>query len=174
MVTDVSNERQCRDLVAAAEKKFGKIDVILLNAAMSVSMLFEKATPDDFVRHWQVNFMQAVYIMSAALPALRRTRGKLVAISSLAALLSTYGNIPYAASKAALHSLMQNIRLEERDSGVDFVLLPIGEVNTATALGNMVPKDLKSWISPEQCATEITDIVASRRTYYLFHWGECA
>lgn len=173
VVTDVSDEQQCKNLVAAAESKFGAVDVIILNAALSVAGLFENATPNDFLRHFNVNFMQAVYIIKAALPALRKSHGKVVAISSLAALLATYGNMPYAASKAALHSLMQNLRLEERNNSVDFVLLPIGEVNTATALGNMTPKDLSSWISPEQCAREITDIVASRRTYYLFHWGEC-
>lgn len=173
VITDVADEGQCKALVAAAETKYGRVDVIILNAALSVSMLFEKATPTDFVRNFNVNFMQAVYIIKAALPTLRRTHGKVVAISSLAALLATYGNIPYAASKAALHALMQNLRLEERGTGVDFVLLPIGEVNTATALGNMVPKDLGAWIPPEQCATEITDIVASRRNYYLFQWGAC-
>lgn len=174
VVTDVADEKQCKDLVAAAENKFGGVDVIILNAALSNAMLFDNTTPNDFLRHYSVNFMQAVYIIAAALPALRKRNGKVVAISSLAALLATYGNIPYAASKAALHSLMQNLRLEERSkSQVEFVLLPIGEVNTATALGNMVPKDLGNWIPPEQCAREITDIVASRRTYYIFHWGEC-
>lgn len=66
----------------------------------------------------------------------------------MAAILATYGTSAYASSKTALGALINNLR-QELGKEVDFVLLPIGQVNTSTATDNMVPKNKSSWISPE-------------------------
>jgi NAD(P)-dependent dehydrogenase (short-subunit alcohol dehydrogenase family) len=62
---------------------FGQLDIVVLNAAISVSKYFVDSKPEDYVSHMHVNYLQAVYLAHYAYPHLKKTRGKLVGISSL-------------------------------------------------------------------------------------------
>jgi NAD(P)-dependent dehydrogenase (short-subunit alcohol dehydrogenase family) len=87
-VADVSSEADCRDVVAEAVRAFGRVDVLVLNAAKSDTVLFGEAEdPAELMRRTiEVNLMQCVYFMKYATPHLLQSHGVVVPVSSIAGL----------------------------------------------------------------------------------------
>jgi 3-oxoacyl-[acyl-carrier protein] reductase len=105
---DVSSDADCRRLVDAAERSWGRVDVLVNNAgftkAVSVGAL-EDVTEDDWDRTFAVNVKGAFFMARASAPLLRKSRGCVVNVSSSASVTSVGSSIPYAASKASLNNL---------------------------------------------------------------------
>src|SRR5512138_178204 len=82
--TDVSNEAQCKALIEKTIATYGRLDMLINNAGMAASALFDEF-PDLclFKQTMDVNFYGAVYCIYYALPFLKQTCGRIVAISSL-------------------------------------------------------------------------------------------
>ncbi len=119
--TDVSDPDQCERFVAESAAHFGAVDVLVNNAGMVVSGLFEKLEPGDAERQFQVNFFGALYCTRAALPHLKARRGVIVNVSSVAGLIGTPTTSVYSASKAAMNAWARALRVELRPFGVDVV-----------------------------------------------------
>ncbi len=108
---NVADEKQCQDLIDATLKKFGRIDILINNAAAkSVNRIphgdLAAATDELFYKMFNTNVMSAWYLSRAATPALKANGlGHIVNISSIAGLKATGSSIPYAVSKAALNHL---------------------------------------------------------------------
>ncbi len=119
--TDVSDASQCERMVQQAVDHFGKIDVLVNNAGMVVSGLFEYLQPGDAETQFSVNFFGALYCTRAALPFLKQTRGVIVNVSSVAGLIGTPTTSVYSASKAAMNAWARALRVELRPYGVDVV-----------------------------------------------------
>jgi NAD(P)-dependent dehydrogenase (short-subunit alcohol dehydrogenase family) len=90
--------------VQKAVDQWGQIDVLILNAAKSDVKPFQEM--EDCVglirQTMDINFMQCVYLTKYSLPHLLATRGIIVAVSSVAGLIGSYGSSGYAASKHAV------------------------------------------------------------------------
>jgi len=170
---DVGDPAACRECVEAAVKTFGRLDVLINNTGISMYARFSAI--DDLgmlERIMRVNFLGAMYCTGHALPALRRTQGRIVAISSLAAKIVGPGAAGYAASKAAVCSFFEALRTELKPEKVSVTLACPGFVRTEIyrrfldARGNagpdMTPR-IPRWttISVERCARRI--IAAARR-----------
>ncbi|HHB90260.1 MAG TPA: SDR family oxidoreductase [Anaerolineae bacterium] len=119
--TDVSDSDQCERFVAEAVAHFGRADVLVNNAGMIVSGLFEHLEPGDAERQMQVNFFGALYCTRAALPHLKASRGVIINVSSVAGLLGTPTTSVYSASKAAMNAWSRALRVELKPHGVDVV-----------------------------------------------------
>jgi short-subunit dehydrogenase len=129
--TDVSVPESCRSLVDAAVAELGGIDVLINNAGVSMQDRFEDIRSFEvFERMLAVNYLGAVYCTHFALPHLRRSRGSVVAISSLQGKLGFPGSTAYAASKHALQGFMDSLRLELAESGVHVLVVSPGPVAT--------------------------------------------
>jgi len=112
--TDVSKESDCKNLIETAVKKFGSIDVLLLNAGTGCLMkLAEVNDMKPYRDTFDINFWGYVYPTHQALSYLRQSKGTVIAISSLAAKLPTPRRCAYGASKAAVHSFFDCLRMEE-------------------------------------------------------------
>ncbi|MFW5706031.1 MAG: SDR family oxidoreductase, partial [Bacteroidota bacterium] len=120
--TDVSNEEDCRNLIAQSIEKYGKIDVLINNAGISMRALFEDLDLDVIRKLMDVNFWGTVYCSKFALPHLLKTRGSLVAVSSIAGYKGLPGRTGYSASKFAIHGLMEVIRIENLKKGLHVLL----------------------------------------------------
>jgi len=118
VTTDVSDPDQCQALINRAVAQFDGIDVLVNNAGMVVSGHFEHLQPGDIERQFAVNYFGVVYCIRAALPHLKQSRGVVVNISSVAGFLGTPTASAYSASKAALNSLGQSLRVEFKPYGV--------------------------------------------------------
>lgn len=122
--TDVADEAACRALVERAVSEFGRIDMLVNNAGLSVVARFEELHGLDlFRRVMDVNFYGALHCTHHALPHLIERRGRLVNLSSLAGRLAIPFNSGYVASKFALGGLSDTLRLELGGHGVSVTLV---------------------------------------------------
>jgi short-subunit dehydrogenase len=130
---DVAVEAQCRDLVDQAVRGFGRIDTLVNNAGMTAQALFEDVRAEDLLWYedlMRVNLWGAVWCTHAALPHLKRSRGRIVAVSSLSGLLGVPGRTAYAATKFAMTGFFEALRAELKSSGVSVTIAFPGGVDT--------------------------------------------
>ena len=122
--TDVTDEGACRALVEHALAEYGRIDMLVNNAGLSVVAKFSDFHDLGlFRRVMDVNFYGALYCTYYALPHLMESRGRLVNVSSLGGKLAIPYNSCYVASKFALGGLSDSLRLELADAGVSVTVI---------------------------------------------------
>jgi short-subunit dehydrogenase len=119
--TDVSVQAQCRQLVQETIDAFGRIDTLVNNAGVSAQALFQDVEAKDL--HWyedlmRINLWGSVWCTHAALPHIKQTQGRIVAVSSLAGLIGVPGRTAYSASKFAMTGFFEALRAELKSSGV--------------------------------------------------------
>jgi short-subunit dehydrogenase len=165
--TDVGDEAQCKRLIDEAVKAFGGIDVLVNNAGVTMWARFDEITDITlFERLMRVNYLGTVYCTYYALPHLKKSKGLLVGVSSLTGKTGVPTRSAYGASKHAMQGLMDSLRIELRDAGVDVLVVSPGFVRTdvrAKALGgDGKPREVspreeedKETMSLEEC----TDII---------------
>lgn len=131
--TDVGVESQCRSLIARAIERFGHIDALINNAGISGHALFEEVKAQDL--YWyedlmRINLWGSVWCTHAALPYLKASRGRIVAVSSLAGLVGVPGRTAYSTSKFAMTGFFESLRAELACSGVSVTTAYPGVVLT--------------------------------------------
>lgn len=131
VVCDVGREEDVGALVEQAERRFGPIDVFFSNAGIATGRSPLDTDIDVWNEQWQVNVMAHVYAVRAVLPSmLERESGYLLHTASMAGILTTHGNLPYAVTKHAVVGLAEWLSITYHDKGVRVSLLaPLG-VNT--------------------------------------------
>jgi short-subunit dehydrogenase len=128
---DVTEPAQCRALVDAAVAAFGRLDTLVNNAGMSAHAFFEEV--QDLAWYEQlmrINLWGAVWCTQAALPHLKASRGRLVAVSSLAGLVGVPGRTAYSATKFAMTGFFEALRVELQPQGVSVTIAYPGVVAT--------------------------------------------
>jgi short-subunit dehydrogenase len=121
---DVSRREHCAQLVARTVERFGALDVLVNNAGMTMWSRFDAISDlTVFERLLAVNYLGAVYLTAAALPALKAARGLIVAVASVAGLTGVPERTAYAASKHALVGFFESLRIELEGSGVDVTIV---------------------------------------------------
>ncbi len=170
---DVSQPADCERLVRQAVAAWGRLDGLVNNAGIDMIARFDEVTDIQlFERLMQVNYLGYVYPTWFALPELKRTRGRLVAVSSLAGMTGVPTRTGYAASKHAVFGFFDSLRIELAGSGVsvtvvapDFVL---SEIHRRAAgpdgrpLGHSPMQEAKI-MTADRCAAEIVEAMEKRR-----------
>ncbi len=111
--TDVGDPSACKDLVDSVLQEYGRLDMLINNAGLSMYARFSSITDLGLLEQiMRVNFLGAMYCTGYALPALRQTQGRIVAVSSLAGKILAPGASGYGASKAAMRSFFDALRVE--------------------------------------------------------------
>ncbi|MGI9247356.1 MAG: SDR family oxidoreductase [Steroidobacteraceae bacterium] len=123
LACDVTDEAACRSCVAATLERFGAIDVLVNNAGITHRSGFADTRTDVLRRVIEVNLFGALYLTHAALPDLRRSRGLIVVLSSVAGFTPLIARTGYAASKHALHGLFESLRTELEAEGVGVLMV---------------------------------------------------
>jgi len=108
----------------------GGLDALVNNAGIGIGGPLELISVEDLRRQFDVNVFGQVAVTQALLPALRRTRGRIVFVSSIGGLVAMAFTAPYAASKHAIEALADALRVELRTSGVSVALVEPGSVAT--------------------------------------------
>ena len=109
---NVSQDADCRRLVQAALDKWGRLDALVNNAGTTKFVPhtdLDGLSAEDFQRIFATNVVAPFQMCRAAAPELKKTRGAIVNVSSLAALLGTGSSIAYAGSKAALDTVSMSL-----------------------------------------------------------------
>ena len=168
---DVGVEADVDALVAEAERTYGAVDLFFSNAGVA-SGGSPLDTPVDVWQHqWQVNVMAHVYAVRAVLPSmLARESGYLLHTASMAGILTTHGNLPYAATKHAVVGLAEWLAITYHDKGIRVSLLaPLG-VNTPMlggAVAGFASNAAGPVKEPEEVARMVADAVLEERFLIL-------
>ena len=134
-------ERQA--VVAAIREvaaRLGPVDLLVANAGVGAPTLLEPFNVAEMEKMFRVNTLGVVYAIEAVLPEmLRRGRGHLAAVSSLAAYKGLPGESAYCASKAAVNTFMEGLRIQLRGKGIAVTTICPGFVRTPMTAVNEFP-----------------------------------
>jgi short-subunit dehydrogenase len=169
----VSQESQCRGLIAQAVGAYGRIDTLVNNAGISMWTRFEEMQDlRPFEQIMQVNYFGSVYCTYHALPHLKQTRGRVIAVSSLAGKSGVPTRSAYAARKHAMMGFFDTLRIELAGTGIsvtiacpDFVASEIRERAfgpDGRPLGQSPVQETRV-MTAETCARQIIVGAAARR-----------
>jgi NAD(P)-dependent dehydrogenase (short-subunit alcohol dehydrogenase family) len=125
---DVSQRDMVDNLMARTVERFGRIDVLINNAGIGIVGPIEDVQPADAARLFNTNFFGTFHCCQAVLPHFKRQRsGHIVNVASVAGLHGMPNGI-YSASKAAIISLSETLRLETQHLGVTITVICPGRV----------------------------------------------
>lgn len=126
---DVSVEASCAEVVAQTVAHYGRLDILVNNAGLGASGPFDAITDlTIFDTLMRVNYLGSVWCTAHALPHLKKTRGRIVAISSLTGLTGVPKRTAYAATKHAMAGFFDSLRIELDGSGVSVTVIYPGFV----------------------------------------------
>ena len=170
--TDVTRELDCKNLVEKTVERFGKIDVLVNNAGISMRALFEDLELDVIRRLMDVNFWGTVYCTKFALPYILKTKGSLVGIISVAGFLGLPGRTGYSASKFAVRGFLNTLRVENLKKGLHVLVAAPGFTASNIRKTALVadghqqgdsPRAENKMMSAERCAQIIVNGVVKRK-----------
>lgn len=119
IVCDVSKEQDCQRFIESTIKTFGRIDILINNAGVSMRALVKDLDVDVIRRVMDVNFFGAVYCTKFAMPSIIEQKGTIVGISSIAGYRGLPGRSAYSASKFALQGWLEALRIELMEDDVN-------------------------------------------------------
>ncbi|HHV41878.1 MAG TPA: SDR family NAD(P)-dependent oxidoreductase [Clostridiaceae bacterium] len=128
---DVSSEEQVQAAINQVLTEVGRINVCVVNAGFGIAGSLEGTKDRDAKRQLEINLHGALRLAKAALPALRETKGRLIAVSSVAGNIAIPYQSWYSASKAALQSAFLALDNEARDTGVRALTVLPGDTATS-------------------------------------------
>lgn len=173
VTTDVSDVDQCQNLVESCVREFGKIDVLVNNAGITMWSYFDKVKDLNILEKiMQVNYFGSVYCTYYALPYLKKSKGRLVAVSSLTGKTGVPTRSGYGASKHAMAGFFDTIRIELKGTGVSVTTIYPGFVSTKvrqSAMGSdgkpigKSPVKENKVMTVERCVDLMIPAIASRK-----------
>lgn len=169
---DVSKEEDCRNFVQQAGEKWGRVDVLINNAGVSMRALFEHTELRVIRELMDINFWGAVQCTHFALPYIRKHKGIIVGVSSIAGYRGLPGRTGYSASKFALQGFLESLRTELLRTGAHVMWVSPGF--TASNIRNVArsqdgsaqgetPLDEGKLMSAETCAEHIINAMQHRK-----------
>jgi len=110
---DVSDPEQATRLIEETVKKFGRIDVLVNNAGINIDRSMKNLTAEDWNKVIQNDLSGSFYTVKAALPYfIQQKGGKIINISSMNALVASFGQANYSAAKAGVIGFTKTAALE--------------------------------------------------------------
>lgn len=126
VVGDVSSYEDCQKLIDETLRHFGKIDILINNAGKSSRGYFGDLSPSVFREMMEINFLGSVYPTQCALPYLKITKGNIIFISSVAGIRGLPETSMYCASKMALTSIAESLKVELHHTGIHVGIVYVG------------------------------------------------
>jgi NAD(P)-dependent dehydrogenase (short-subunit alcohol dehydrogenase family) len=176
LACDVGNEAAVQRAIAAAEQRYGRIDLLVSNAGFGAKALdlddALSAPNETWQRMWDVHVMAHVFACRCVLPGmLARGSGALVNVASAAGVLSQVGDTPYSATKHAAVGLAESLAITYAERGIrasvicpQYVATAIMGLDESTAAGA-----LPGVLTVEQAAVAIADGIEQERFLILTH-----
>jgi NAD(P)-dependent dehydrogenase (short-subunit alcohol dehydrogenase family) len=177
VVCDVTDEASVQAAIEAVIEAFWKLDVAVANAGFSVAGRIETLSADDWRRQFDTNVVGAAITAKHALPELRKTRGRLVLVGSVAGMVCAPGVGAYHASKHAVRAIGQTLAMELHGSGVSVTTIHPGFVESEIARvdnrgvhhpDRRDPRPQKLMWRGEDAARVMVRAIAARRREYTF------
>jgi dehydrogenase/reductase SDR family member 7B len=172
LVADAALESDNKAMIDEALRLYGRIDILICNAGISMRALFEELDLEVFHKVFQSNFYGVVYAAKYALPHLIRTKGSVVGISSINGRVAGPARTAYSSSKYAMEGFLEALRMEVMKHGIHVLCVRPGFTSTNirfTALkadGAMQgdsPRKEEKMMSSEEVASHIYQAIAKRK-----------
>ncbi|MBR6918065.1 MAG: SDR family NAD(P)-dependent oxidoreductase [Clostridia bacterium] len=179
---DVTSEDAVLSSLKEAYDEEGRIDLVIANAGFGVSGSVEFTDAKEAKDQFEVNFFGCFYLVKNSLAYLRETKGRVLAVSSAAAIFSIPFQSFYSASKAAVASLMCATANEVKSFGIGAGYVQLGDVKTSftasrrkdhkgdDVYGGMIERsvavmerDEQNGMSPETIAKKIFKVMTARK-----------
>jgi short-subunit dehydrogenase len=153
--------------VAQIEEQLGPVDLLIPAAGIGRETSALNLRAEDMEAVIRVNLIGVSHSIAAVLPGMmRRRRGHIVALSSLA----SYRGLPlmagYCASKAGVNALMESLRVELRQYNILFTTICPGWIRTPMTAGLGIP--MPDLMEVETASQHILDAIRRRRVFYAF------
>ena len=170
---DVSVEQDCRELIDRTVERFGRIDVLVNNAGLSMRAMFKDLELDVIRRLMDVNFWGTVYCTKFALPYLLESKGTVVGVISIAGYSALPARTGYSASKYAVRGFLDTIRIEHLHDGLNVLTFAPNYVASNVRNAALVadgspqgatPLNESGLMSAEECARRLAKAISRRRS----------
>lgn len=156
--SDVSSMASEQKAVQSAIDHFGQLDVLIANAGVGHFAPIETLTEEDWKDTIDTNLTGVFNGVKACVEALKKTKGYIITIASLAGANFFENGAAYNASKFGLVGFTQAIMLDLRKHGIKVSTIMPGSV--ATHFNNHIPDDADAWkIQPEDIGQMIADLL---------------
>jgi NAD(P)-dependent dehydrogenase (short-subunit alcohol dehydrogenase family) len=174
---DVLDSKSIEACVNQIIADFGKLDIAVANAGYGVMGKIEDLTEEDWKRQLAVNVTGLAMTCKFALPHLRKTKGRLALIGSVAAYVPNPGIGAYGASKAAVHNIGESLQVELKGSGVSCTTIHPGFVDSnITRIDNegnfhpdrSDPRPANLMWPTEKAAKVMVEAIQKRKTVFVF------
>ena len=172
IAADVSEVAAVTEMIEKAVHAYGRIDILINNAGMSSRGYFETLAPQVFDDMMRINFLGCLYPTKIALPYLQQSRGSVVFISSVAGIRGLPETSLYCASKMALTSIAESLKVEFYEMGIHVGIVYVGITQNdpgkqvIAADGSRIileSRQERSAQTPEQVAQAIVRNIRRRR-----------
>lgn len=165
-VRDAGAVRAAADRIRA---ELGPIDVMIANAGVGTTKHASQLDPDQVAEVININVLGAVNSVAAVTPEmLERKSGQLVAISSLAGYRGLAKSAAYSASKAALSSFFESLRIDLRHSGVTVTVIYPGFIKTPLTAGRNAK--MPYLMELDDAVEKILNAIEKGKRSYAFPW----
>ncbi len=172
VAADVSKEADCNNFIQSAVAKWGRVDVLINNAGISMRAMFEDLDITVLRELMDINFWGTVYTTKAAVTSIRENKGVIVGVSSIAGFRGLPARTGYSASKFAMQGFLEGLRTELLHTGAHVMWVSPGF--TASNIRNVArsadgsqqgetPLDEGKLMSAERCAAIILNGVEKRK-----------
>jgi NAD(P)-dependent dehydrogenase (short-subunit alcohol dehydrogenase family) len=176
----VESEGAGQRMVEQALAAFGRLDIVLANAAMSQASTFQKQTLNEFMAIFNVGFRGTLDLVHAAWPHLRKQKyGRVIVTTSSAGRYGNHGLGAYSASKGAIEMLMRSLAAEGLSSNIRVnAISPYAttqmtesylELDVAACITPEAVTPMVAWLASEGCRANGEVIVAAGGRYRRAH-----
>jgi short-subunit dehydrogenase len=164
---DVSRRDETRAATQHIREVLGPIDVLIANAGIGTPTLLDPLNIHDVERMFQVNVFGVIYAIEAVLPEmLKRRTGRIAAVSSIAAFKGLPGESAYCATKAAVNTYLEGLRIQLRGRGISVTVACPGFVKTPMTAANEFA--MPFLMSADRAAGYVLHAVRKRLKVYRF------
>ena len=158
LVADVRKFASQQKAIDEVIKRWGSLDVLIANAGIGHFGSIETLTPEQWQETIDTNLTGVFYSVKASLEALKKSKGYIITIASLAGTNFFAGGSAYNASKFGLVGFTQAMMLDVRQAGIRVTTIMPGSV--ATYFNNHEPSEQDAWkIQPEDIGQMVADLL---------------
>ena len=170
--SDVSKEDDNRRMAEEAVRLFGRIDVLINNAGVTMRALFEDVDMEVIRKVMDINFFGVLYATKYCLPEILRNKGSVIGISSVAGYRGLPARAGYSSSKFALNGFLEVLRTEMLKKGVHVMTACPGFTTSNIRKRSLTkdgsaqgisPRDEAKMMSAEDCAAYIYSATVRRQ-----------
>lgn len=169
VTADVRDADAMKDAAKLVRAELGPIDILIANAGIGTSSHISQLDPNHVANVIGINVLGSANSVAAVVPQMvERGHGHLVAISSLAAYRGLAKSAAYCASKAAMSSYFESVRIDLRGTGVDVTIIHPGFIKTPLTAGRGAK--MPYLMELDDAVKKIVTAIEKGKKSYAFPW----